>query len=120
MARPAIELDKQKFEALCQRHFKETEIAEIFGVDTDTVNNWCKRTYNSCFSAVSSQKKLEGNAMIINKALKLAERNGAVMIFLLKNWCGMSDNVELKADTTLMSALLDAVSSEHSIQPETT
>lgn len=115
MARPQVDLDKHKFEALCQRHFSEVEIAKLFGVSTETVNNWCKRNYfdengNSLgFSAVSAQKKLEGNLNLIESALALAKKNGAVMIFLLKNWCGMTDNVEVKADTSLMSALLDAI-----------
>lgn len=124
MARPAIQIDKQKFEELCRQHYSEVDIAKYFGVNADTINNWCKRTYadsegNSLgFSDISQQKRLEGNSMLIKSALTLAKKNGAVMIFLLKNWCGMTDSVEVKADTSLMQSLLDVVSNKDSEKKE--
>lgn len=110
MARPQIEIDKQKFELLCTQHLSKEAIRKALWVgDTRTIDDWCMRTYNSSFSEVLEQKREEGNAILINKALKLAEKNGAVMIFLLKNWCGMSDQVEIKADTSLMETLIDVM-----------
>ena len=124
MARPPIQIDRQRFEELCRQHYSEVDIARYFGVNADTINNWCKRTYtdpdgNSLgFSDVSQQKRLEGNSLLIKDALALARKNGAVMIFLLKNWCGMTDSVEVKADTSLMQSLLDVISNKDSEKTE--
>lgn len=91
MPRPRIELDKKKFETLCRQHMSKAKIALAFGVDDRTVEAWCRRTYKCSFCTISEQKKSEGEAMLINNAFKLAEKAPAVMIFLLKNWCGMRD-----------------------------
>ena len=41
--------------------------------------------------------------------LRLSEKSAVMAIFLAKNWLGMTDNVEVKADTSLMQSLLDVV-----------
>lgn len=87
-------IDKEMFEKFCTQRIQEKEIAEYFGVDRNTVGRWCKKTYGVSFVAFSQQKRTMGKVELVNKALKLAERNGAVMIFLLKNWCGYRDSPE--------------------------
>lgn len=89
-------IDPKVFERLCIQQVSEKEIAEYFGVDRRTVNTFCKKNFKVTFTTFSQQKRLMGRTLLVNKALKLAERNGAVMIFLLKNWCGMKDSPEDK------------------------
>lgn len=84
-------IDPKQFEQLCIQQISEKEIAEYFGVDRTTITRFCKKTYGATFASFLQQKRMMGKALLVNKALKLAERNGAVMIFMLKNWCGMKD-----------------------------
>lgn len=84
-------IDPKQFEQLCIQQISEKEIAEYFGVDRSTITRFCKKTYGATFATYLQQKRMMGKAVLVNKALKLAEKNGAVMIFLLKNWCGMKD-----------------------------
>lgn len=87
-------IDPELLETFCIQQMKAKDVAEYFGVNRTTLNAYCKKHYNASFSSFSQQKALKGKAVLVNKALKLAEKNGAVMIFLLKNWCGMKDNPE--------------------------
>lgn len=92
MARPLLEINQKRFEILCYQHKSKEAICRELGVgDARTLDKWCKRTYNSSFSEVLEQKKEEGNTHLLADAMTLAKKNGAVMIFLLKNWCGMRD-----------------------------
>lgn len=84
-------IDPIKFEELCIHQNSEKDIADFFGVDRTTINRFCKKTFNASFASFCQQKRTEGKEILIGKAIKLAEKNGAVMIFLLKNWAGMTD-----------------------------
>lgn len=95
MGRPLLEVNKEKFEFLCLQHkTKEAICRELDVGDVRSLNKWCQREYNSSFSKVLEQKKEEENTLLIADARELAKKNSAVMIFLLKNWCGMKDNPE--------------------------
>lgn len=85
-------IDPKQFEQLCIQQISEKEIADYFGVNRSTIQRFCKKNFNASFASFKQQKRMMGKALLINKALRLAERNGAVMIFLLKNWCGMTDS----------------------------
>lgn len=90
-------IDKDELERLCIQQIPEKEVAEYFGVDYKTVNTFCKKHFGMTFTIYSQQKRLMGKTKLVNKAMELAEKNGAVMIFLLKNWCGMRDVPETDA-----------------------
>lgn len=47
--------------------------------------------------------------------LRLSEKSASMAIFLAKNWLGMTDNVEIKADTSLMQTLVDVVQGKQEI-----
>lgn len=100
--KPAQEkIDKKRFEELCECQCTEEAIALYFGVDGDTVNNWCKNTYGKTFSEVFKEKRQKGLDCLRSRMYENAMTGGkygkgenVLQIFLAKNWLGMSDKVE--------------------------
>lgn len=122
MARPRKELDIEEFEKLCSYQCTEEEICSWFDVTDKTLNKWCKDNYEGKgFSEVFALKRGTGKVSLRRNLFQLSQKNAIVAIFLAKNWLGMTDNVEVKTDTSLMQALLDVVKqkdAEDTIQPE--
>ena len=112
MGRPRKEINNTEFEKLCGLQCTLEEIAGFFDCSEDTIENWCKREYESTFSDIYKKFSYGGKLTLRRNMLKLSEKNATMAIFLAKNWLNMSDNVKLEADTSLMSALLDVVKSE--------
>lgn len=108
--RPRKEINKTEFEKLCGLQCTEQEICDWFCVTDKTLAKWCAENYEGmAFSEVFAEKRMTGKISLRRNMLRLSEKNATMAIFLAKNWLGMSDNVEVKADTSLMSALLDVV-----------
>ena len=108
--RPRKEINKIEFEKLCGLQCTLEEICSWFDITDKTLDKWCKENYEGrSFSEVFAIKRGAGKISLRRNMLRLSEKNAAMAIFLAKNWLGMSDNVEVKADTSLMSALLDVV-----------
>ena len=107
--RPRKEINETTFIGLCKIQCTLEEIASVFQCSEDTIENWCKRTFGETFSDTYKKHSAEGKASLRRSMLRLAEKNATMAIFLAKNYLQMSDNVEVKADTSLMSALLDVV-----------
>lgn len=97
---------------LCKIQCTLEEMSNVFQCSEDTIERWCKRTFDLSFADAYKKYSAEGKASLRRNMLRLSEKNAAMAIFLAKNWLGMSDNVEVKADTSLMSALLDVVKSK--------
>ena len=112
MGRPRKEIDAVNFEKLCGLQCTLAEIAGFFDCSEDTIENWCKREYNENFSDVFKKHSVGGKLTLRRNMLRLSEKNATMAIFLAKNWLGMSDNVDIKADTSLMQSLLDVVSNK--------
>lgn len=110
--RPRKEINENTFVGLCKIQCTLEEIANVFECSEDTIERWCKRTYNVSFADTYKKYSSEGKASLRRSMLRLAEKNATMAIFLAKNYLGMTDNVEVKADTSLMSALLDVVKGE--------
>lgn len=109
MGRPRKEISEVEFEKLCTLQCTEEEIAGWFNCSVDTIENWCKRTYGETFSETYKKYSAGGKLTLRRNMLKLSEKSAVMAIFLAKNWLGMTDNVEVKADTSLMQSLLDVV-----------
>ena len=107
--RPRKEIDEREFRKLCELQCTLPEIAGFFDCSEDTIQTWCKREYNEGFSVVYKRLSEGGKVSLRRHMLKLSERSAVMAIFLAKNWLGMSDNVEVKADTSLMQTLIDCV-----------
>ena len=115
MGRPRREIDKTEFRKLCELQCTLGEIAGFFDCSEDTIQNWCKREFDENFSAVYKRMSEGGKVSLRRHMLKLSEKSAIMAIFLAKNWLGMSDNVEIKADTSLMQTLVDVVQGKQEI-----
>jgi hypothetical protein len=107
--RPRIEIDKTQFKKLCAMQCTLEEIAGFFNCTDDTINNWCKREYKQTFSAIYKTLSAGGKISLRRNAFRIAETNPGMCIFLLKNYCGLTDQ---PADTSgqnneLLQSLLD-------------
>lgn len=112
MGRPRKEINANEFEKLCGLQCTLSEIAGFFDCSEDTIENWCKREYGETFSETFKKHSAGGKLSLRRNMLRLSEKSAVMAIFLAKNWLGMTDNVEVKADTSLMQSLLDAVKGE--------
>lgn len=97
MGRPTIEIDKGQFENLCSLQCTKAEIAGWFGCSEDTIERWCKRTYNETFAATFAQKRAKGQISVRRALYQAATKgNTTAMIFWLKNHAGMADQIHLE------------------------
>lgn len=94
MARPRKEIDQKQFENLCGLQCTQEEICDWFGVCTETLNSWCKRTYKACFSEVFRQKRGTGKVSLRRSQFKLAEKSATMAIWLGKQYLGQTDTIE--------------------------
>lgn len=117
MGRPRKEINADEFVKLCGLQCTLNEIAGFFDCSEDTIENWCKREYNATFSDTFKKYSAGGKLTLRRNMLRLSEKSASMAIFLAKNWLGMTDNVEVKADTSLMQSLLDVVNGKNEIQP---
>lgn len=94
MGRPKIEIDKTLFEKLCKMQCTLIEIAGVFDCSEDTIENWCKATYNTTFSDIYKSKSAHGKASLRRTQFKLAEHNTAMAIWLGKQYLGQKEVVD--------------------------
>lgn len=87
-------IEKSKFEAMCGIMCTKEEIADIFDVDADTLNTWCKETYGDTFSVIYKKKTSTGKMSLRRMQFKQAEKNSAMAIWLGKQWLGQRDYLE--------------------------
>lgn len=92
MARPQIQIDKEQFEKLCGLQCPLDEIADWFTCSSDTIERWCKRTYNKSFAEVFSEKRGRGKIALRRAQFELAKHNASMAIFLGKNYLGQGDS----------------------------
>ena len=115
MGRPRKEINNTEFEKLCGLQCTLVEIAGFFDCSADTIENWCKREYANTFSETYKKFSYGGKLTLRRNMLRLSEKSASMAIFLAKNWLGMTDNVEIKADTSLMQTLVDVVQGKQEI-----
>lgn len=99
--RPRIQIDQKQFEKLCGIQCTCEEISDFFGVDEDTLNAWCKRTYGHTFSVVFKQKRGLGKISLRRRGFEMALTVPSVHIFYAKNHLGMTDHVEIQDNSAL-------------------
>lgn len=106
MGRPRIEIKAEEFEKMCEIQCTLTEIATVLGCSEDTIERWCKRTYEKTF-AEAYKKFSDGGKMSLRRMQFRAAEQGSVsmMIWLGKQWLGQSDKQEVavgqKDDATI-------------------
>ena len=94
MARPQIEIDKERFEEMCALQCTEEDIANEFNCDRTTIYRWCKREYGESFATVFDKKRARGKTSLRRTLFEMAKKYPAVAIFLAKNLLGYTDKVE--------------------------
>lgn len=95
MARPVIEIKKEQFESLCNLQCTLDEIAGFFKCSSDTIERWCKRTYNENFAEAYKKHSQNGRISLRREQWKLAQKgNASMLIWLGKQWLGQTDKVE--------------------------
>ena len=94
MARPRKEIDEDLFKKLCGLQCTLPEIAGIFDCSEDTIERWCKRTYNVGFAETFKVYSATGKMSLRRAQFKLAEKSAAMAIFLGKNYLGQRDSIE--------------------------
>ena len=92
--RPPVKIEKEKFEKLCAMQCTEQDIADFYGCDPNTINEWCKRAYGETFLDVFRKKRTAGRVSLRAAGFKMAKSNPSVHIFYAKNFLGMTDKVE--------------------------
>lgn len=101
MGRPQKEIDQSLFEKLCGLQCTLTEIAGIFDCSEDTIERWCKRTYDEGFAETYKKHSAAGKLSLRRAQFRLAEKSAAMAIFLGKNYLGQSDNVVIEDKSAL-------------------
>lgn len=110
MGRPEIQIDKEQFEKLCGLQCTRIEIAGFFKCSEDTIERWCKKTYNENFAVVFAQKRVTGLISLRRTQFKLAEKSAALSIFLGKNYLGQKDVIEeVDNDSVPDDGFMDAI-----------
>lgn len=91
-----IKIDQTEFEKLCGLQCTRDEICAVFGVDDNTLIDWCKNTYGTDFRTIFKQKRMLGKTSLRRSQWLSATKGGNVtmQIFLGKNMLGQSDNPE--------------------------
>ena len=89
-----IEIDQEQFEKLCNIQCTLEEISDWFRCSEDTIERWCKRTYDERFKEVHQKFSSKGKASLRRMQFKLAEKNATMAIFLGKQYLGQKDYVE--------------------------
>jgi hypothetical protein len=99
MGRPKKHIDQDMFEKLCSIFCTKLEIADMFNVSEDTLENWCKKTYKDTFSAVYKSKSSAGKRSLRRKQFEVAMGGDrGMLIWLGKNYLGQSDKLDFVED----------------------
>ena len=115
MGRPRKEIAQDQFEKLCGLMCTKAEIAGWFKCSEDTIENWCKRTYGSTFSAAFKEHSADGKISLRRYQFELAKKSAAMAIFLGKNYLGQRDVVEQNSNVNVLSQASDILSGVNTV-----
>lgn len=109
--RKPIEIDRKHFESLCGIQCTKEEIAGFFKCSEDTIERWCKRTYDENFAVVYKKHSQTGKISLRRNQFALAKKNASMAIFLGKQYLGQRDAVEQKTDGKSEDGFIEALNS---------
>lgn len=92
--RPAIIIQKENFERLCELQCTLMEIAAFFNCSHDTIERWCKKTYKKNFEDVFKMKRGKGLISLRRNQFALSKKNASMAIWLGKQYLDQKDQVE--------------------------
>ncbi len=97
--RPRKEIDKKMFESLCGMFCTLDDIADFFDCSQDTIERWCKRTYDEGFADTYKRKSSAGRRSLRRWQFEAASKgNTSMLIFLGKNYLGQADTMRMEAN----------------------
>lgn len=94
--RPPKEINEKCFKAMCRQQCTKGEIAAFLDRDEDTVSRWCLRTYGETYEVIYKRFS-EGGKRSLRRAMwkkAVSDGNTVMMIWLSKNYLGMTDKIE--------------------------
>ena len=89
--RPLAKVDQTEFEKLCAIQCTKLEICGWLKIEDDTLEKWCKRTYNKGFSEVFKLKRGTGFISLRRAQFQMAQTNVAMNIWLSKQFLGQKE-----------------------------
>src|SRR4051794_3413381 len=90
--RPRKEIDQPTFERLCEVQCTLEEIAHVLDVSEDTVERWCKRTYELGFADAYKKSSATGKTSLRRYQFDAAKKgNTTMLIWLGKQYLGQTD-----------------------------
>lgn len=98
--RPKKEIDKTQFEKLCGMQCTLKEIAGFFDCSEDTIERWCKRTYNMTFADTYKIHSASGLISLRRNQFELSKRSAAMAIWLGKQYLDQKDSIEVESSIT--------------------
>lgn len=102
--RPRKEIDTEQFKKLCGLQCTEEEIAGFFDVSVDTIERYCKRTFNLTFAEAFKKHSAAGKISLRRMQFKLAEKSAAMGIWLGKQYLDQKDIPDLGDEESLKRA----------------
>lgn len=102
MGRPLKKIDQTQFENLCAFQCTVEEVCEWFEITADTLESWCKRTYDGkTFSKVFAEKRGKGKVSLRRAQYQTAlSGNPTMLIWMGKQHLGQTDKTEQKVEVT--------------------
>jgi hypothetical protein len=92
MGRKQIEISRSDFENLCAIWCTLEDIAGWFDCSADTIERWCKRTYQATFAETYKKKSAKGAVSLRRKQFELAQKgNVGLLIWLGKQHLGQRE-----------------------------
>lgn len=108
MARPKAKIDFTIVDNYLHAQCDGASIAGLFKIHPDTLYNHIKEKFGMSFSAYQEQKRSEGKEILRMKLWKIAlQGNVTMLIWLSKNYLGMSDKNSLDLTTDLSTLTED-------------
>lgn len=107
MGRPQKEINQEQFEKMCGIQCTEEEIAGFFDCSVDTIERWCRRTYNLTFAETFKIHSADGKISLRRSQFRLAEKSAAMAIWLGKQYLDQKDKqvIENEADGILLDLI---------------
>lgn len=83
--------DPEIFKRLCEIHCTQREIESVLGGRFDSINNWCKKTFEMGFADSHKYYMEGGKASLRRSQFKLSQTNATMAIWLGKQYLGQRD-----------------------------
>lgn len=97
MGRKPIEITQPEFEKLCNLQCTLEEIAGFFQCSPDTIERWCKRTYEDNFANIYKKHSQNGKISLRRWQFRMAENNVTMAIWLGKQYLGQAEKIDTNA-----------------------